>query len=88
MSAAMLNFCAVGLIVFVSAAMALNRIKPWEEWTNLIAGLWLFFSPWMFGYANQSGLVWNSVIVGLSISIFSGLALPVAQKSNGLSARI
>ena len=81
-SGAMWNFWVVGAVVFISAAMALQDIKPWEEWTNLIAGVWLLLSPWLFGYASQSGLLWNSVGFGLAVAILSGLALPIAQKAN------
>jgi len=80
MSGAMWNFWIVGAIVFFSATLALQNIKPWEEWTNLTAGAWLILSPWMFGYASQSTLLWNSIIVGLTVSVLSALALPIAQK--------
>jgi hypothetical protein len=79
----MWNFWILGALIFTSAAMALQNIKPWEEWTNLAAGMWLILSPWMFGYNTQSGLFWNSVIVGFSVSVLSGLALPVALKRQG-----
>lgn len=80
MSAAMWNFWIVGLVVFAVAALALQNIKPWKEWTNLAAGVWLLLSPWMFGYNTQPGLLWNSVIVGLAVSVLSGLALSIAQR--------
>lgn len=80
MGGPMWNFWIVGLVIFISAALALRNIKPWEELTNLAAGVWLIASPWAFGYANQSSLLWNSVIVGLTVSFFSALALPIAQK--------
>ncbi|MEI8028066.1 MAG: SPW repeat protein [Pseudomonadota bacterium] len=81
-SGAMWNFWVVGAVVFVSAAFALQDIKPWEEWTNLVAGVWLILSPVLFGYASQSSLLWNSVGFGLAIAVLSGLALPIAQKAN------
>ncbi len=81
-SGAMWNFWIVGAVVVVSAALALQEIKPWEEWINLIAGIWLLLSPWLYGYASQSNLLWNSVFFGLAIAILSGLALLIAQKAN------
>src|SRR6185312_14559076 len=45
------NFWIVGAVIAVIAVMALFNLKPWEEWTNVIAGAWLFLSPWVFGYA-------------------------------------
>jgi hypothetical protein len=80
MNGAMWNFWIVGAVIVVSAGMALQNIKPWEEWTNLTAGVWLILSPWMFGYNSQSGLLWNSLIVGFTVSVLSGLALPIARK--------
>jgi hypothetical protein len=80
MSVAMWNFWIVGALTFATAALALQNIKPWEELTNLALGLWLMASPWMFGYNTQSGLLWNSVVVGLAVSVLSCLALPIAQR--------
>ena len=25
--------------------------KRWQDWINLILGLWTFVSPWVFGFA-------------------------------------
>jgi hypothetical protein len=79
-SAAMWNFWIVGIVIFGSSSLALQDIKPWEEWTNLLAGVWLVLSPWIFGYAFETGLLWNSIVVGLSVSFVSSLALPIAMK--------
>jgi hypothetical protein len=74
------NFWIVGTVVFFSAAYAIKNIKPWEEWTNLTAGVWLILSPWIFGYVGESGLLWSSILIGSTVSIVSALALPIAQK--------
>ncbi len=42
---------------------------------NALAGLWVFFSPWIFGFAADAGATWNSVIAGL---IVAALALTSA----------
>jgi hypothetical protein len=39
---------------------------------NLLAGLWLIISPWVFGYANQPGALWNSIVIGIAITILAG----------------
>jgi hypothetical protein len=77
---AMWNFWFVGIVIFGSSSLALQDIKPWKEWTNLFAGVWLVFSPWIFGYASETGLLWNSIIVGVAVSFISSLALPIAMK--------
>jgi hypothetical protein len=83
MSGAMWNFWLVGSIVFISSALAIQNIKPWEEWVNLTAGVWLLISPWIFGYQTQTGLLWNALIAGAVVSALSGLALPVAVRIEG-----
>ena len=80
MAGAMWNFAIVGAIILVAAMMAIKQIKPWEEWTNMTAGFWLVLSPWMFGYAADSALMWNSVAVGLAVTTLSVLAVPKALR--------
>ena len=76
------NFWLVGLVVTLSSALALKDLKPWEEWVNMILGVWLMLSPWALGYMNESSLMLNSFILGLSVAVLSAMALPVAQGLN------
>jgi hypothetical protein len=80
MMGTMWNFWIVGAIIFGAAAMAIKNIKPWEEWTNLIAGVWMILSPWILGYSADAYLMWNSFAVGLIVTTLSWMALPVAQR--------
>lgn len=84
MATAMWNFWIVGAIIFFAAMMALRNIEPWEEWTNLTAGVWLLLSPWVFGYAADKVLVANSLVVGAIVAILSVLAIPIAEKNQQL----
>ncbi len=45
-----------------------------QDWINLIIGIWLFLSPWIFGYAYM-GHAWNSFLFGALVTIFSVFAL-------------
>jgi len=45
--AAAFNAWIVGVIVVLLSIAALARTQPWEEWLNLLAGFWLFISPWV-----------------------------------------
>jgi hypothetical protein len=41
---------------------------------NILLGIWLLVSPWMFGYrAAGSAAIWNSVIVGALIAILAAI---------------
>ncbi len=74
------NAWVVGAFVAISAGLAIQELRPWEEWVNLVLGVWIVLSPWIFGYATETGLLWNSIVVGAIIAVFSALALPEARK--------
>lgn len=74
------NFWIVGFAITLVAALALRDIRPWEEWTNAALGIWLLFSPWLFGYTASAALTWNSVVAGLIVASVAALALPVANR--------
>lgn len=74
------NHWVTGVVLIVTSGFALQMLRPWEEWVNLLAGAWLFLSPWIFNYTIVPNLFWNSLIVGALVVLFSTLALPVARK--------
>ena len=47
----------------------------WEEWGNLILGLWLLASPWALGFYTQTLATANIMVVGLVITILSASVL-------------
>ena len=49
----------------------------WQDWTNLILGVWLFVSPWLIGFAGSSSAAWNAWILGLAVTAFALWALAV-----------
>ncbi len=63
-------------------------MKPkvkWQDWTNLVAGLWVFVSPWVLQKSvtaaaeasggAASGANWNLWIVGLGVAAVALIAL-------------
>jgi hypothetical protein len=38
---------------------------------SIIAGIWILISPWVRGYAVDTGGMWNSVIVGIVIAVLA-----------------
>jgi hypothetical protein len=60
--------------------------KHWQDWGNLVLGLWVFISPWFLqqitatgaeagSAATSSAVVWNLYIVGIAIAALAGTAL-------------
>ncbi len=69
------NSYLVGTIVVLVAAAGIVRVRPWEEWTNLTAGVWLLLAPFFMHFTNQQSEMWNQVVVGGLIIVVSGSAL-------------
>ncbi|HEU0051454.1 MAG TPA: SPW repeat protein [Patescibacteria group bacterium] len=38
---------------------------------DVVAGLWVFLSPFILGFSSITGALWNNLIVGAAIIIFS-----------------
>ena len=50
--------------------------KRWQDWANLVLGIWLFVSPWVLGfYSNIPRDSWNFFLVGAALVVFAAFAL-------------
>ncbi len=54
--------------------------KRWEDWVNLVLGVWLFLSPWILGYAAIQVPAWNAFIMGVAVVVFTLFALYVPKR--------
>ncbi|MFQ5754470.1 MAG: SPW repeat protein [Acidiferrobacterales bacterium] len=73
---------SIGVVVFAGAALAKPQV--WEEWVNLVLGLWLIISPFVLGFYDQTMAAWNHIIVGLLVggdAVWSILEQRPAQKA-------
>jgi hypothetical protein len=53
---------------------------------NVLLGIWLIFSPWLYGYVIEGvGNKWNSALVGSLITICAALRYSAPQHYVGLS---
>ncbi|NIX75042.1 SPW repeat protein [Microvirga terricola] len=66
-------FCG-GLIALISLS-SLSQAYDWEEWIDLIVGLWTAASPWLLGFFGTISAMWVHLIVGLGIVVLSALEL-------------
>ena len=70
--AAAWNAWILAIVIGVFAIAALVKTQPWEEWINLIAGAWVFASPWVLHFnAGHTLVLWNSLIVGALVFALS-----------------
>ena len=60
----------------------------WQDWLNLVFGLWLFSSPWLLQYftaqpyTTQTAASWNSIIFGAVVVGLTVKALYIPKKKN------
>jgi len=64
---AAINSYLTGTAVAIFAIAALARRQLWEEYTNLVLGLWLIVAPFALGFTNLAGPMWNQIVVGVLV---------------------
>jgi|SRR3954468_1391642 hypothetical protein len=61
----------LGVIIFAVSATALFRLQAWEEWVNVVLGIWLLLAPFLLGFTTVPGGAWTHWIVGALVVIFA-----------------
>jgi hypothetical protein len=51
----------------------------WRDTANLVLGLWLAMSPWVFAYSNDTLPTWNALLVGVVVAVAAAAALIAFQ---------
>ena len=53
---------------------------------NIVAGIWLFISPWVLKFSGTQHALWNVLIVGALVIIFAAWDLGAMQQAGGRRA--
>ena len=69
----------VGIFIAVLSVAALAAFAIWEEWLNLIVGLWLIASPWLLGFQDSSAMAVD-VSIGAVVAILAALEVWLTQR--------
>jgi SPW repeat len=70
-----LNAIMVGILVFCLAQLEYIALQRWQEVAEIVLGLWLIASPYIFGYFDDGLLrFWHSSLGGLVV-LLSALQL-------------
>jgi SPW repeat len=56
-----------GSVVVLIALPAVVQVHDWEEWLNVISGLWISASPWLLWFNGVSAALWTHIMIGLCI---------------------
>lgn len=64
-----------GVLLILVEAVTLSVFRSWEEWLNVVLGLWLIVAPWIVGASGAATV--NFVVVGVVV-----LALALYEMRN------
>jgi hypothetical protein len=75
--AAAANNVALGFLVLIVAIFSIVAAPENHAaaWVNVGAGIWVFISPWVVGYATQSAALKNDAVVGVLVVLFGLLRM-------------
>jgi SPW repeat len=74
MGAEFWNAVAAGVIIAALSIATLAAFTVWEEWLNLIVGLWLIVSPWVLKFPDRSAMRVD-VAVGIVVAALAAIEL-------------
>lgn len=68
------DLLASGAVIAVISLAAIVAYADWEEWANLLLGVWLIGSPWLLGFAHTRAMHF-SIGIGLVVAFLAALEL-------------
>ena len=58
----------------MSDSMEIQQAWNWQDWLDMVAGLWLAVSPWILDFSDSGpAATQNALIVGIAIAVLSAL---------------
>ena len=70
-----LNTFTVGILIFGLAQLEYVALQRWEEVAEIVAGLWLIASPYIFGYSDDGMLRFWHTSLGSLVVLLAALQL-------------
>jgi hypothetical protein len=71
---AKLDLWVSSAVIAVISLGAMAAYASWEEWANLLLGLWLVVSPWVVGFAHTRAMHF-SIGIGSAVAFLAALDL-------------
>jgi SPW repeat len=63
-----------GIVIVALSIAALSAFAVWEEWLNLIIGLWVIVSPWVLAFPGTTAMVVH-VVIGILVAALAAIEL-------------
>ncbi|AEH86912.1 SPW repeat protein [Mesorhizobium opportunistum] len=68
------NAMGSGIVIVVLSIAALAAFAVWEEWLNLVVGLWVLVSPWVLGFQATTAMSVH-VVIGVLVAVLAAIEL-------------
>lgn len=65
------NAVLVGIALMAAAMGAVLVPRAWEEWTEVVIGMWLIASPWVIGFSTLREATIGAAIVGAVVVVLA-----------------
>ena len=69
-----LDLWATAAVIAIISLAAMIAYKDWEEWANVLLGLWLIGSPWLLGFAHTRAMHFG-IGIGVVVTFLAALDL-------------
>ncbi len=57
----------------MSDSMDIQQNWAWEDWVDMVLGVWLAMSPWILGFADSDvSATRNALFIGIAVAVLSG----------------
>ena len=81
------NTWIVGALIFILAGFRRSHLSATgPSWLNSILGIWIFVSPWVYGYTGQTGRLINSLFLGFVVLCASLAAANSERMSHDMTS--
>ena len=81
-----LDLWASGAAIAAISLAALVAFASWEEWANLLLGLWLIASPWLLGFTHTRAMHF-SIGIGCVVAFLACLSFGCCMRQGLRIAR-
>jgi hypothetical protein len=80
-----IDLWASGAVIAAISLVASLAYASWEEWANVLLGLWLVASPWILGFAHTRAMH-LSIGLGMVVAFLAALELWLVYEATHLDA--
>ena len=69
-----------GIVIAILSIAALAAFAVWEEWLNLVAGLWTIVSPWVLKFQGTTAMTVH-VVIGIIVAVLAAIELWLSRQT-------